>query len=87
MKKNSFKHLILTLSLALTAIGATKINDELNDVVEQYKKSRFLNAIYYVSQGDEVLAHGAHGFFDLDSKKPLDESQIMPTASITKQFS
>lgn len=85
MKKFSLLVAVLFLNIVVS-YAANPLKDKVETAIQEYISSRFFNATYMFSQGDDTVAIGAHGVRSLKTKVPLTENEQMPVASITKSM-
>jgi D-alanyl-D-alanine carboxypeptidase len=62
------------------------IKQEITKSVNSYIESHKLYATYAIADASDIFLKGAAGFYDVEKKKKLQVSNIMPTASATKNF-
>lgn len=85
MKKFSLLIAIFFLN-SVVAYAANPLSDKIETAIQEYISSRFFNATYMFSQGDDTIAMGAHGVRSIKTKVALTENELMPVASITKSM-
>lgn len=77
----------ISLLLIISFVNLTAQADkEILSAVNDFKTSRLLNATYLITEGDKIILEGASGYYDMDKHIMLQPDQVMPIASITKQF-
>lgn len=85
MKLHS-KFLAILLIIITSCKGPSLNNEADKKFTEFFSNHKELSASYLVMHDDNVLLHGAQGFFDREQNIKLSDNQQMPIASGTKQM-
>ncbi len=64
--------------------GDADLSRRIQEIISEYPKHHFLNAVYQFNNGEDVIIKGAHGFFSKETGQKLEVDQAMPIASVTK---
>jgi CubicO group peptidase (beta-lactamase class C family) len=62
------------------------IKQEITKSVNSYIESHKLYVTYAIADASDIFLKGAAGFYDVEAKKKLQVTNVMPTASATKNF-